>query len=140
MPEISHEINISALPERVFAALSTLEGVKGWHTPTATGTGAVGTEWVFSFADHPEFGWEVISSDDPDCVVWRCTRGPGDSVGTTATFTLTSTEDGRTRVAHVHSGWPGTHGNFRKCNTTWGVLLHHLRDYVETGDAAPAFE
>ena len=39
-----------------------------------------------------------------------------------------------------HAGWPGTHGNFRKCNTTWGVLLHHLRDYVETGDAATAFE
>jgi uncharacterized protein YndB with AHSA1/START domain len=61
-------------------------------------------------------------------------------VGTTATFTLTKTDDGRTLVEHVHAGWPGTHGNFRKCNTTWGVLLHHLRQYAETGDAAPAFE
>ena len=140
MPEISHEINISAPPERVFAALSTLDGVKGWHNPTATGTGAMGSEWVFSFADHPEFGWEVLSSDHPTSVVWRCTRGPGDSVGTTATFTLTPIEDGRTRVEHVHAGWPGTQGNFRKCNTTWGVLLHHLRNYVETGAAATAFE
>jgi uncharacterized protein YndB with AHSA1/START domain len=140
MPQIDHEIKIAATPEQVFTALTSLDGVKGWHTPTATGTGEVGTEWVFSFADHPEFGWEVITSEAPSTVVWRCTRGPGDSVGTTATFSLTGTDDDRTLVEHVHSGWPGTHGNFRKCNTTWGVLLHHLRDYVETGDAAPAFD
>jgi uncharacterized protein YndB with AHSA1/START domain len=140
MPEIDHEIKISATPEQVFAALTTLDGVTGWHTPTATGTGAVGSEWVFSFTDHPEFSWEVLASDAPSRVEWRCTRGPGDSVGTTATFTLTKTDDDRTLLEHVHAGWPGTHGNFRKCNTTWGVLLHHLRDYAETGDPAPAFE
>jgi uncharacterized protein YndB with AHSA1/START domain len=140
MPEIEHEIKIDATPDRVFTALTTLDGVKGWHNPTVSGTGEVGSEWVFSFADHPEFGWEVVRSEPLNSVVWRCTRGPGDSVGTTATFTLTQTEDGRTRIEHVHAGWPGTHGNFRKCNTTWGVLLHHLRDYVETGSAAPAFE
>lgn len=139
MPEIDHEIKIDATPERVFAALSTLDGVTGWHTPTATGTGAVGSEWVFSFADHPEFGWEVTESEAPSRVVWRCTRGPGDSVGTTATFTVAPVGT-RTVLELQHAGWPGTHGNFRKCNTTWGVLLHHLRDFVETGDAVTAFE
>jgi uncharacterized protein YndB with AHSA1/START domain len=139
MPEIDHEIKIAATPEKVFTALTTLDGVKGWHAPTATGTGEVGSEWIFSYADHPEFGWEITASDAPSRVVWRCTRGPGDSAGTTATFTVTPT-GARTLLELRHAGWPGTHGNFRKCNTTWGVLLHHLRDYVETGDAAPAFE
>ena len=37
MPEIDHEIKIAAAPEQVFAALTTLDGVKGWHTPTADG-------------------------------------------------------------------------------------------------------
>lgn len=139
MPEIDHELKIDATPEQVFAALTTLEGIKGWHTPTATGSGAVGSEWLFTFADHPDFGWEVTESDTPSKVVWRCTRGPGDSIGTTATFTVVAA-DGRSKIELQHAGWPGTHGNFRKCNTTWGVLLHHLRDYVETGDAAPAFD
>ena len=139
MPEIDHEIKVSATPEQVFAALTTLDGVTGWHTPTVTGTGDIGSEWVFAFVDHPEFGWQITESNAPGTVVWRCTRGPGDSVGTTATFTLTAIDD-RTLVELRHAGWPGTHGNFRKCNTTWGVLLHHLRDYAETGDAAPAFE
>ena len=113
MPEIHHEIKIAAAPERVFAALTTLDGVQGWHTPTATGSGVVGSEWAFSFADHPDFGWEVTASDAPSTVVWLCTRGPGDSVSTTATFTLTTTDDDRTLVAHLHAGWPGTHRNFR---------------------------
>ena len=140
MPQIDHELKIDATPERVYAALTTPDGVKGWHTPAASGTGEVGSEWVFPFADHPEFGWEITASDAPSRVAWRCTRGPGDSVGTTATFTLSGTDDDRTLLELQHAGWPGTHGNFRKFNTTWGVLLHHLRDYVETGAAAPAFE
>jgi uncharacterized protein YndB with AHSA1/START domain len=140
MPTIDHEIRIAAPADRVFTALSTLAGMRAWHTPNAEGGGGVGSTWVFPFADHPEFAWEVVASEAPTEVVWRCVRGPGDSVGTTATFTLSELEDGRTLLEHVHAGWPGTHGNFRKCNTTWGVLLHHLRDHVETGVAAPAFE
>ena len=139
MHEIDHELKISASPQQVFDALATVDGLRGWHTPGASGTGEVGSEWVFPFADHPEFGWEITESDPPNRVVWRCTRGPGDSVGTTATFTIVDV-DGRSLLELQHAGWPGTHGNFRKCNTTWGVLLHHLRDYVETGTAAPAFE
>lgn len=140
MPDIHHEIKISAPPGRVFEALSTRAGVAGWHTPSASGTGEPGTEWRFAFADGPEFDWAIETSDAPRLVRWRCTRGPGDSIDTTATFTLSATDDGRTLVEHVHAGWPGTHGNYRKCNTLWGVLLHHLRTYAETGDAAPAFE
>lgn len=140
MPEIEHEIKISATPEQAYAALSTLDGVKGWHTPGASGTGDVGSEWIFTFSDHPEFAWEVVTSEAPSRIMWRCTRGPGDSVGTTVTFTLSKTADDRTLVQHVHSGWPDTDGNFRKCNTTWAVLLHHLRDYVESGNTAPAFK
>jgi uncharacterized protein YndB with AHSA1/START domain len=102
MPEIDHELKIDATPERVYAGLTTPDGLKNWHTPAASGTGEVGSA--------------------------------------TATFTLSGTDDDRTLLELQHAGWPGTHGNFRKCNTTWGVHLHHLRDYVETGAAAPAFD
>lgn len=139
MLEIDHEIRIEATPEEVFAALSTRDGLAAWHTPNVTGSGDVGGEWVMTFTGRPEFGWEVIASEAPRRVAWRCTRGPGDSVGTTATFTLAADGD-RTLVELQHAGWPGTHGNFRKCNTLWGVLLHHLRDYAETGDTATAFD
>ena len=41
MSVIDHELKIDAAPERVFEALTTLEGVRGWHAPTASGTGEV---------------------------------------------------------------------------------------------------
>lgn len=138
-PMIDHGLKVDATPEQVFAALSTPDGIRGWYTPGATGTGEAGSEWVFPFADHPEFAWEITESDASSRVAWRCTRGPGDSVGTTATFTVVPA-GARTLLELQYAGWPGTHGNFRKCKTTWGVLLHHLRDYVETGSAAATFD
>ncbi len=138
MHEINHEIKISATPDEVFTALSTVDGIKSWQTPHTTGTGEVGSQWEFKFSGRPEFAWEVRASD-PKHIEWRCTAGPGDSVGTTATFDISARDDGRTLLVLTHSGWPGTHGNFRKCNTIWGVLLHHLAQAVQTGKPAPAF-
>jgi uncharacterized protein YndB with AHSA1/START domain len=136
--EISHEIKVNGSPEQVFAALTTTEGIQSWQTPHAIGTGEVGTKWEFKFSGRPEFAWEVVKSE-PTRIEWRCTDGPGDSAGTTATFDISPIDDGRTHLVLTHSGWPGTHGNYRKCNTIWGVLLHHLAQAVQTGKPAPAF-
>jgi len=139
VPDIDHEIKITAPPEKVYEALATHEGVTSWQTPAAVGTGAVGSEWVFPYTGRPEFVWEITASEPGQRVQWRCTEGPGDSVGTTVTFTLSTLNDGRTLLELTHGGWPGTHGNFTKCNTLWGVLLHHIQQYVETGSPATAF-
>ena len=139
MADIVHEIKIKAAPERVFQALTTLQGLKGWHSTQADGAGGAGGVLTFRHADGPTFRWEVTDCVPASHVAWKCAAGPGDSVGTTVSFRLSPTDDGRTRVEQDHRGWPGTHGNFRKCNTYWGVLLHHLKRYVETGAAAPAF-
>lgn len=139
MPEIDHEIKIKATPEQVFAALSTHEGVTSWQTPHAEGTGEVGSQWRFKFTDRAEFDWEVIESEPSSRIVWRCTKGPGDSQGTTVTFVITVDGD-RTLLELKHADWPGTHGNYRKCNTIWAVLLHHIQKYVQSGSPAPAFD
>lgn len=81
----------------------------------------------------------MTESTSPKRVVWKCVEGPGDAVGTNVTVELSQPEPGRTLVELAHTGWPGTHGNYRKCNTYWGLLLHHLKQYVETGKASPAF-
>jgi uncharacterized protein YndB with AHSA1/START domain len=136
---IMHEIKIKATPEQVFQALTTLEGLKGWHSAQADGAGSAGGLLTFRHADAPTFRWEVTESVPGKRVAWKCAAGPGDSPGTTVSFDLSPMADGRTLVAMEHQGWPGTHGNYRKCNTYWGVLLHHLKQYVETGAPGPAF-
>ena len=37
MTEINHEIKIKAAPERVFAALTTEDGLKGWYSAHVAG-------------------------------------------------------------------------------------------------------
>lgn len=139
MAEIAHEIKIDASAERVFAALSTPDGMRGWHTAAVDGGGVVGTDWRLRFEGGPTFAWRVTASDPDRMVEWECVEGPGDSVGTRVTYLVRPLDDGRTLVEQRHSGWPDTDGNFRKCNTLWGLLLDHLRRYVETERAAPAF-
>ena len=139
MADIAHEVKIKAAKDRVFAALATLDGLKSWHTARTEGSAGVGGILQFESAGNPKFRWEISRADAPSHLEWRCVEGPGDSVGTLVRFDLSDTTDGRTLVELAHSGWPGTHGNYRKCNTLWGVLLGHLRMYVETGRRQPAF-
>jgi len=89
---------------------------------------------------QPLFVFEITEQSPPHSVEWCCIEGPNDSVGTTVSYHLSETDRGRTLVEVAHKGWPGTHGNYRKCNTYWGILLHHLKQYAETGVARPAFD
>ena len=135
--KIQHAISIGAGVDRVFEAITTKSGLSGWNTANVEGDGKVGSEWTLHYSGRPEFVWRVDKSGDRT-VSWTCMRGPGDSVGTVAQYVLEPLPDGRTRVSFTHDGWPGTHGNFIKCNTLWGGLLHHLKDFVESGQATPA--
>ena len=136
MAEIHHELKVKAEPSAVFAALTSEDGLKAWYSADAK---VEGSGWRIEHADHPTFAFEVTESTAPAKVVWKCTEGPNDSVGTTVTYTVSDAGDGRTLVELAHTEWPGTHGNYRKCNTFWGVLMHHLRQYLETGNSSPAF-
>jgi Activator of Hsp90 ATPase homolog 1-like protein len=136
MAEIHHEIKVRATPEQIREALSSIASLEAWHGGRVT---AVDGALRFEFADGaPTFRWSVEPAKSGREIVWRCLEGPGDSVGTEASFTITGADKGRTLVEFVHRGWPHTGGNFRKCNTTWAILLHHLRQYVESGKADPA--
>lgn len=138
MARIEHEIKIGATPGSVFAALSTLAGMRGWHSIDVEGSGDVGSEWHLRSAGVPDFVWLITASQPDTLVAWECTAGPGDSVGTTVEFKLSPTVDGRTLLEQSHGGWPDTGGNFRKCNTLWGGLMHHLKQYAETQSPGPA--
>ncbi len=139
MAEIRHEIKIKASQDVVFDALTTVHGLTGWHSSEVSGNPSLGGVVVFNSSSAAAFEWEVTKADKLKAVEWRCVKGPGNSVGTAARFYLSEASDGRTQVELFHSGWPDEHGNFRKCNTLWGILLHHLRKYAETGKEDPAF-
>ena len=136
MAEINHEIKISAAPQDVYKALTSASELTKWHTSRTENSAGEG--FTVYPTDGPTFQWKVLKPD-AHTVEWQCVAGPGDSVGTIARFQISPLSDGRTLVEFSHSGWPDTKGNFRKCNTLWAVLLFHLKKYLSTKQAEPAF-
>lgn len=140
MADIHHEIKIEASPEKAFKALSNISELKAWHTAHIEGKSEVNGVLNFTGKDKPTFSWKVTQVEPNKKIAWECIEGPGDSVGTKVLYTLSPTKDNRTLVEFTHSSWPHQEGNFRKCNTLWGVLLYHLKNYVETGKSNPVIE
>lgn len=139
MHSLEHQLNISASPDVVYRALSTAEGLSGWFTTDVSGSGEVGERWSLGFGEGLGFVWEVEASQPDRIVAWACLEGPGDAPDTTVIFRLQAREDGRTALHFTHRGWPHTSGNFTKCNTLWGGLLHRLKGYAETGSPRPLY-
>lgn len=140
MEAIDHEIKIDAGPEAVYEALSTLEGLRAWHTAEIEGSTELNSSFTIHATGKPLFQWKVVEAIPSTKIRWECLKGPGDSPGTFADYQLTPIAGGKTLVVLQHSGWPDSEGNFRKCNTLWGELLHHLKKYVESNRPEPAFK
>ena len=139
MHSLDHEITIGASPAAVSAALTTSAGLRGWFSSGVSGSGEAGTSWEITFPGSvTRFTWEVEAVRPEVVVAWRCLDGPGDSIGTTVSFRLEEVAGGP-RVHFTHRGWPHTAGAYTKCNTLWGGLLHHLKNYAESGTAAPLY-
>lgn len=138
MADIDHEIKIQASLEQTFKALSNLNALKAWHT--AHIEQKTSSENVLSFqgTEKPTFLWKIIQLEPNKKVIWECLQGPGDAAHTKVIYTLSKAPDNRTVVELSHISWPNQKGNFRKCNTLWGILLHHLKTYLETNKANPA--
>ncbi len=133
---IDHEVAVRAVASTVRDAVATRDGLRGWNTSQVSGDGKVGSEWTLSYEGAPDFSWRVDRSDASG-VLWTCTQGPGDSVGTRVEYILEDMPGGRTRISLKHGGWPHREGNFQKCNTLWGAMLFQLKRFVESGKSAP---
>ena len=139
MAKTSHKITINAPKSRVFDALSTKDGLKGWYTPQVEGEVGEGETVVLGFKDEVPFHWRFVEVASPTQIKWECVEGPGAAAGTRVDFRL-SDRDGRTTVECDHEGFGETDKALRSCNTLWGILMGRLRDYAETAKSAPAFQ
>jgi uncharacterized protein YndB with AHSA1/START domain len=125
-----HAVKIKADRLKVQDALTTAKGLESWTAAKVSGGAQAGGKWSFKHLDGPSFIWEIQQSN-ADTVSWKCVEGPGDSAGTTATFHISNEPDGRIHVSLEHAGWSHQEGNFAKCNSLWGAMLHRLREHAE---------
>ena len=142
MIDIVHRVGIKAPASKVYAALSTIDGLAGWWTTATTGTSKVGE--VIGFRFQTESGDEIGGFDmdvvelAPDRKVrWRVQAGPAEWVGTDIEFSL-SRQDDYTIVMFGHRNWREQVEFMAHCSMKWATFLLSLREYVETGKGRPA--
>lgn len=140
--DIVHRIGIKAPASKVYAALSTIDGLAGWWTKDTTGASKVGDHIAFRFhtAAGDEiggFGMDVLELTPDEKVRWRVKDGPPEWVGTDVEFLL-SREDDYTIVMFGHRKWRKEAEFMAHCSTKWATFLLSLRDLVETGEGKPS--
>ena len=142
MAEIIHRVGIQASPDKVFRALSTIEGLAGWWTENTRGVSDVGKTIVFQFRDpngeiKGEFEMEVLKQEPFKRVQWKCEKGPAEWIGTDITFDLKQ-ENEFTIVLFGHRRWKESVEFTAHCSTKWAVFLMSLKELIETGTGKPA--
>ncbi|WP_261555083.1 SRPBCC family protein [Frankia tisae] len=134
MVDILHRVGIKATPEKVYEALTTVDGLAGWWTSDTTGDGD--STLIFRFGEVGGFDMKVLDRQPGKRVRWEVIDGPAEWIGTRVSFDLT--QDGEwTIVLFAHTGWREPVEFMNHCSTKWAIFLMSLKALVETGTGAP---
>ena len=142
MIDIIHRIGIKTPAEKVYKALTTLEGLGSWWTEEVSGETKTGGRIEFLFRSKTgeligKMVMEVKELNDQKKVRWSCIEGPSEWIDTDITFDL-STADGQTIVLFGHRNWKEAVEMTAHCSMKWAVFLLSLREYAETGKGRPS--
>lgn len=131
-------VRFDAPRERVFDALTTLDGLRGWWTTDASGVPGSGGEMRFGFGEVDEFVMRVDSTSRPSSVLWSCTaRRRGEWIGTQVMFDLFDPSSQKCELWFRHAGLTPKLECYSDCKLGWDHFLESLRAYVETGKGSP---
>ncbi|HEX8305028.1 MAG TPA: SRPBCC domain-containing protein [Jatrophihabitans sp.] len=134
MADILHRVGITATPESVYEALTTVDGLAAWWTTDTSGD-SDGT-LKFRFGEVGGFDMKVLDLQPGKRVLWEVLDGPAEWVGTTVSFDLAQDGDW-TIVLFAHAGWREPVEFMSHCSTKWATFLMSLKAFVETGTGAP---
>ena len=136
MADIKNLFHIDAPVEKVYHAISTIEGLRNWWTQQTSGGEEVGDAIQFRFGSYGGPDILVKELKPNTLVIWNCIDGMQDWKGTTLSFKLDRNE-GKTRVRFEHANWKTSDDFFAACSFTWGRYMESLRLYCETGKGKP---
>ncbi len=132
MVDILQRVGIrSTSTDRVYEALTTIDGLAGWWTTDTQGDGAEGGTLQFRFASGG-FDMKVLETRPAEHVRWQVIDGPEEWIGTEVSFELSQAED-FTIILFKHEGWKEPVEFMYHCTTKWAVFLLSLKSLLETG-------
>jgi uncharacterized protein YndB with AHSA1/START domain len=137
MVDLHHTVPINAAPDRVFAAIATQEGMRGWWTRDTILEPKVGGKAEFGFDRRGAVFRMTIDELEPNRRVrMTCSGDPAEWAGTTLDWKIASTPEGAT-LSFVHGGWRNQTDFCSSCNSMWGRLMFRLKEFAETGTPSP---
>lgn len=134
MADIYHQVGVKADIEKVYRALTTLEGLTGWWTKT-TGSTLENGKLYFHFNDT-KIEMTIQQLLPAKKVVWRCTEKEGEWKDTLITFDLEQIDD-QVFINFSHKYWAQQSSLCSHCSTKWAVFMLSLKDYLEKGKGQP---
>jgi uncharacterized protein YndB with AHSA1/START domain len=138
--DFARELTIPVPPRRVFAALSTLEGLAGWWTPLVAGSPTQGGTLTFRFAGlAEEITMRVATITPPTHIAWTCERHTGhpEWAGTTITFDLEPAGQTGSLLSLRHEGLLPLLNCYDTCASGWEKFLTSIAAYAESGHGRP---
>ncbi|MBL4661976.1 MAG: SRPBCC domain-containing protein [Flavobacteriaceae bacterium] len=129
---IEQLFHIDADQEKVFTALTTMNGLKNWWTIAAAGKPELNGEIQFNFGDFIGPRMRVTTIDSNKKLVWTCIESAQGWLNHQFIFQLDENE-GKTRIRFRHEGWDEQSDFYAACNFSWGRYLESLRQYCQTG-------
>jgi len=140
MADMHHEIQIAASPDKIYEAIATVEGLRGWWTGDSIAEPRVGSTAEFGFYDRRFlFRMRIEELMPGKKVVWSCVGDHDEWQGTRLTWEILQ-RDGAIVLTFTHGDWRSTTSFFASCNTTWGMLMYRLKDYAEGKSPGPYWE
>lgn len=144
-PEIAQgdytsRVTFAAPRERVFDAIATPGGVRGWWTTSVTGSGATGGELRLEFDGLDEqIVLCVEKASRPSTVQWSCVVHSGlpEWVGTKMLFDLVERTPRECELSFRHLGLTPKLECYEDCGLGWDHFLMSLVGYVELGKGTP---
>ncbi|MGE0597373.1 MAG: SRPBCC domain-containing protein [Hyphomonadaceae bacterium] len=131
MSDIVHRIGVRAPAATALEAFTTLKGLASWWTTHLEGNPLPGGALTFRFPNTgPSF--DVLTSEHPNRVLWRCTGGPDDWIGTSIAIQLVE-QGNETAIVFTHADWREQTELMHHCSTQWAYFLIGLKQHLEGG-------
>ncbi len=140
MHELHHEIQISAPAQNVFEAITTQKGVRSWWTRDSVVQPGVGSIAEMGFNSRALLLRMRVDELRPHKrIVWYC-LGEDEEWKDTRLIWDISEKDGMTILHLLHAYWRSPGSTFATANSTWGELIHRLKDYIEGRKPGPRWK
>lgn len=136
MAAIKHYLIIKSLPEKIYKALTTKNGVSNWWTNQTEIGNKVGDINVFDFGNRYHNEMKIVDLQPNLRVEWECIEGDKEWIGTRLLFML-EVKDGNTVLRFTHGNWRDETDFFASCNYNWGYYMRSLAKYCEEGKGTP---